>query len=169
MFAARPRAQLRPDPGLPLRLYESAVDPAWVDYNGHMTEARYGDLFAYATDAFLRHVGLDAAYLAGGHSLYTVETHIRYLHEVAALEPVVVATQVLGSDEKRLHLFHTLSTAVTARRSRRVSTCCCTWTRRGACVPMREPSRGRVAAATPPTPRSPGPRARAARSGCGRR
>ena len=107
MFGGAPTAT-EPDPAMPLRLYESAVDPAWVDYNGHMTEARYGDLFAYATDAFLRHVGLDAAYLAGGHSLYTVETHIRYLHEVAALEPVVVITQVLGSDEKRLHLFHTL-------------------------------------------------------------
>src|SRR5204863_1025502 len=59
-------------------------------------------------DAFLRHVGLDAAYLADGHSLYTVETHIRHLAEARAGEPVAASTQVLGADEKRLHLFHTL-------------------------------------------------------------
>jgi carnitine 3-dehydrogenase len=97
-----------PDPSRPLRLVETAVDPAWVDYNGHLTEARYGDLFGYATDAFLRHAGLDSAYLEGGRSMYTVETHIRYLREVGAQEPVAVETQVLGADAKRLHLFHTL-------------------------------------------------------------
>ena len=66
------------DPTRPLRLYETTVDPSWVDYNGHMTEARYGDVFGYATDAFLRHVGIDDAYLEAGHSAYTVEGHIRY-------------------------------------------------------------------------------------------
>jgi carnitine 3-dehydrogenase len=40
--------------------------------------------------------------------MYTVETHIRYLGEVGALEPLAVDTQVLGADAKRLHLFHTL-------------------------------------------------------------
>ena len=33
------------DPTRPLRLYETTVDSSWVDYNGHMTEARYGDVF----------------------------------------------------------------------------------------------------------------------------
>ncbi|HYI75225.1 MAG TPA: carnitine 3-dehydrogenase [Gaiellaceae bacterium] len=106
LFAAPTRVAV--DPERPVRLYECAVDPAWVDYNGHMTEARYGDVLAYATDAFLRHVGLDAAYLAGGHSAYTAETHIRYLREAAAFESLAVETQVLGADEKRLHLFHEL-------------------------------------------------------------
>ena len=80
LFAAG-RVGLTSPPDLPLALYETTVDPAWLDYNGHMTEARYGEVFGYATDAFLRHVGLDAAYLAGGHSAYTVEGHIRYLRE----------------------------------------------------------------------------------------
>ena len=93
----------------PLHLYETVVHPDWVDYNGHLTEARYLHIFAEATDAFLRHVGLDADYLAGGHSAYTVETHLRHLREAAALEPLEVRTQVLGADEKRLHLFHVMS------------------------------------------------------------
>ena len=48
---------------------------------------------------------------AHGASAYTVESHIRHLHEVAALEPLDVETQVLGADEKRLRLFHTLTHA----------------------------------------------------------
>jgi carnitine 3-dehydrogenase / betainyl-CoA thioesterase len=113
LFTEAAPATIDLDPTQPLRLYETTVDPSWVDYNGHMTEARYGDVFGHATDAFLRHVGLDAAYLGQGHSTYTVETHIRYLREVAALAPLSVETQVLGSDEKRLHLFHTMTHVAT--------------------------------------------------------
>jgi carnitine 3-dehydrogenase len=97
-----------PDPTQPLALNDAVVDLSWVDYNGHMTEARYLHVFAETTDAFLRHVGLDEAYLRAGHSAYTVETHLRHLREVAGLEPLRVLTQVLGADEKRLHLFHTM-------------------------------------------------------------
>jgi carnitine 3-dehydrogenase / betainyl-CoA thioesterase len=96
------------DESQPLWLYEDTVRSEWVDYNGHMTESRYLEALGNATDAFLRHVGLDAAYLADGHSLYTVETHIRHLAEALAGEPLAASTQVLGADEKRLHLFHTL-------------------------------------------------------------
>jgi carnitine 3-dehydrogenase len=97
------------DPAQLLPLLETIVDPEWVDYNGHLTEARYLQVFAETTDAFLRRVGMSAEYLGGGHSAYTVETHLRHLHEVVALEPIRVATQVLGADEKRLHLFHTMT------------------------------------------------------------
>ncbi|MGH3137818.1 MAG: carnitine 3-dehydrogenase [Gaiellaceae bacterium] len=108
LFAAGATLDVDPDPSQPLSLHETTVDPSWVDYNGHMTEARYGEVFGHATDAFLRYVGLDAAYLDSGHSAYTVESHIRYLREVAALEPLAVQTHVLGADEKRLHVFHTM-------------------------------------------------------------
>jgi carnitine 3-dehydrogenase / betainyl-CoA thioesterase len=111
LFAAAP-ARPASDPAQPLLLHATAVDPSWVDYNGHLTEARYLQVFAETTDAFLRHVGLDADYLAGSHSAFTVETHLRHLHEVAALELLEVRTQVLGADEKRLHLFHTMTHAL---------------------------------------------------------
>ncbi len=51
------------DPTRPLRLYEGVVDPSWVDYNGHLTEARYLHVFAESTDALLGLVGVDADYL----------------------------------------------------------------------------------------------------------
>ena len=96
------------DESEPLRLHEERVRTDWVDYNGHMTESRYLDVLANASDAFLRHVELNASYLDGGHSLYTAETHIRHLAEAHAGDTLDVETHVLGADEKRLHIFHTV-------------------------------------------------------------
>ncbi|MBM3599642.1 MAG: carnitine 3-dehydrogenase [Alphaproteobacteria bacterium] len=95
-------------PGEPLCLIRTRVDPAWVDYNGHMAESRYLQVFGDATDATMRHVGIDAAYLQAGMSYYTVETHIMHRREVHEGEPIHVTTQVLGADDKRMHLFHSL-------------------------------------------------------------
>jgi carnitine 3-dehydrogenase / betainyl-CoA thioesterase len=149
LFGASARLAAPTDPARPLR-YETIVDPSWVDYNGHMTEARYLHVFAEATDALLRHVGLDAEYLARGASAYTVETHLRHLHEVAGLEPLEVETQVLGTDEKRLHLFHTMRrcdggpTLATAEQMLvHVDT------KAGRSSPWQEPVASRLAAAAP--------------------
>jgi carnitine 3-dehydrogenase len=93
---------------LPLRLYSARVLPEWVDYNGHAHESRYLQVFGDATDALLRYLGIDAAYLAAGCSYYTVETHLSHLREASAGDGLDVTTQVLGFDEKRLHVFHEL-------------------------------------------------------------
>jgi carnitine 3-dehydrogenase len=53
-------------------------------------------------------LGVDADYVANSGSYFTVETHIRHLDEVAALQPVHVTTQVLHAQGKKLHLFHRL-------------------------------------------------------------
>jgi acyl-CoA thioesterase FadM len=84
------------------------VLPEWVDYNGHAHESRYLQVFGDASDALLRYIGIDGAYLAAGSSYYTVETHLSHLREVSAGEHLHVTTQVLGFDDKRLHLFHEL-------------------------------------------------------------
>jgi carnitine 3-dehydrogenase len=96
------------DRGKPLRLYAGQVEPGWIDYNGHMTESRYLQVFGVAADALCRLVGIDAAYLAAGLNYYTVETHMMHRREVAAGEKIHVTTQILGLDEKRLQLFHSL-------------------------------------------------------------
>jgi acyl-CoA thioester hydrolase len=71
--------------------------PEWIDYNGHLSEAYYVLLFGFATDALMDRVGLDAAYRERtGCSLYTVEAHVRYLHEVAADAEVEIRTRVVG-------------------------------------------------------------------------
>jgi carnitine 3-dehydrogenase len=90
----------------PLRLLEVRVLPEWIDYNGHMTESRYLEVFGNTTDALLARIGVDAAYLASGKSFYTVETHIMHRGEAKRGETLSTSTQILSFDEKRLHLFH---------------------------------------------------------------
>jgi carnitine 3-dehydrogenase len=92
----------------PARLFDAEVPAAWVDYNGHVHESRYLQLFGDATDALLRFVGIDAAYLAAHGSYFTVETHLCHVRTLTAGDHVAVTTQVLSADEKRLHVFHTL-------------------------------------------------------------
>ena len=90
----------------PLDFYRGQVLPAWVDYNRHMTEAAYLSAFGWASDALFTYIGDDDAYRADGHSFYTVETHIAYLREAAELAPLRITTRVLGTDRKRLHIYH---------------------------------------------------------------
>ncbi len=102
-------ASLDGDRPAPLALYTREIPAEWLDYNGHVTESRYLDLLGEATDALLRYIGVDAAYLGSGGSYYTVETHISHLGQLYAGDRVQAATQVLGSDDKRLHLFHVIT------------------------------------------------------------
>ena len=100
-------------PQEPLRLLEGTVPAAWIDYNGHMTEHRYLEVFGNATDALLEHLGVDAGYVAAGHSYYTVETHIMHLGEAREGDGYGVLTQVLSADPKRLHVFHRIRSEAT--------------------------------------------------------
>jgi carnitine 3-dehydrogenase len=92
----------------PLRLHRTRIPPEWVDYNGHMTESRYLQVMSDATDALIRFVGIDAAYLERGGAYFTAETHVSFLEQVRAGDLVEVSTQVLWSDDKRLHAYHRL-------------------------------------------------------------
>jgi carnitine 3-dehydrogenase / betainyl-CoA thioesterase len=110
LFAADGAAAMRDGDDLsqPLRLHEARIIAEWVDYNGHAHESRYLELFGDASDKLYRYVGIDDDYLAAGGSYFTVETHLSHLREATAGERVVVATQLLDHDAKRLHVFHTL-------------------------------------------------------------
>ncbi|MBI1416265.1 MAG: carnitine 3-dehydrogenase [Limimaricola sp.] len=83
-----------------------AVPLDWTDYNGHMNEARYLQVFGDATDKFMALVGCDMAYIATGGSYFTAETHIRHLSECRAGARVRVETQCLLGAGKKMHLFH---------------------------------------------------------------
>jgi acyl-CoA thioester hydrolase len=92
--------------GEPLRLHETAVIEEWIDYNGHLYDGYYAVLFAKAVDAFLDAVGLDAATRESmRRTIYTLETHVRFLAEVKLGDSVVISAQVLEADEKRARLF----------------------------------------------------------------
>ncbi|HKX74989.1 MAG TPA: 3-hydroxyacyl-CoA dehydrogenase NAD-binding domain-containing protein [Acidimicrobiia bacterium] len=90
----------------PLPVYECRVLPEWVDYNRHMTESAYLYVFGWASDGFFRFLGLDEQYRQGGHSFYTVESHLVYRREASTGDLLRLTTQLLGHDQKRIHLFH---------------------------------------------------------------
>jgi carnitine 3-dehydrogenase len=93
------------DPSSPIRTYTRQVPGDWVDYNGHMNDSRYMQLSSEGGDAFLRMIGLDAAYLAAGHSIFTVESHVNYLAQAKADDHLYVTVQLLSHDDKRLRIF----------------------------------------------------------------
>jgi acyl-CoA thioester hydrolase len=91
---------------VPFRLSEVTVPAEWTDYNHHLTESAYLLIMGESSDAFFRFFGVDDAYRDAGHSLFTVETHLRNLREAREGERLSLTIQVLGTDAKRLHIVH---------------------------------------------------------------
>ena len=98
-------------PAKSLRTQTRMVPVDWTDSNGHMNEGRYGQVFSDAADGFLLAVGVDDAYLAGGHSYFTVETSIKFLNETHAGDHIVVDSTVELSQGKKLKLAHEMKHA----------------------------------------------------------
>ncbi len=92
----------------PMRLHETHVRPEWIDYNGHMTDSRYLQVFGDASDALFRYAGVDEAYRRSGRALYTAETHVVYKAEARSQERLYVLSRVLEVDEKRVRVLHGL-------------------------------------------------------------
>jgi len=88
--------------------FETVVRPEWADYNVHMSDFRYGQVFGDAMDALYRSVGIDNTTRSSGAAFYTVESQVRHLREAKVGERLQVTTQVLRVDDKRLHVFHRL-------------------------------------------------------------
>lgn len=82
------------------------VDPAWIDYNGHMNMAYYLVLFDRAIDEALAVAGLGPDYLeTRGASYFTAEIHTVYRRELSQREEVRVTVQLIDHDEKRIHAY----------------------------------------------------------------
>jgi acyl-CoA thioester hydrolase len=84
--------------------FRAEILPDWIDYNGHLRDAYYCVVMSYAIDAVMDHLGLDAAYRQNTYcTLYTLELHIHYFHEVKGSDELTVATSILDFDRKRIH------------------------------------------------------------------
>ena len=144
--------------------------PGWVDYNGHVTRAATCRSSATPpTRCCAASASTPTTPRRGTY--YTVETHICHIGEVHAGDRMAVTTQLLGADEKRVHLFHDLP----RRRGTRLAT--------GEQMllhvdshrrPPRSPPTPRMVSvvveqdhAVRPRPGCPAQRGRAARSGAG--
>ena len=85
--------------------YRAEVIEEWIDYNGHMSEAFYVLVFGFATDSVMDQLGLGSAYRQGTNaSLYTVESHNRYLDEVHLGSTLQVSSTIVSAGAKKLHL-----------------------------------------------------------------
>jgi acyl-CoA thioester hydrolase len=84
------------------------VEPAWIDYNGHLNMAYYNVLFDRAVDEVFEMLGCGADYVKQGFSTFTAEVHVRYLRELKNGDPVRVTFQLLDYDAKRMHYFEQL-------------------------------------------------------------
>lgn len=102
---------LEPIPPMPAPFLSSvmAIEPAWIDYNGHLNVAYYNVLFDRAIDEFYLPLGLGPDYLkATNHSTMVVESHVRYLREVHIDAPLRITAQLIGFDAKRFHVYEEL-------------------------------------------------------------
>src|SRR3569833_4128317 len=79
------------------------VEPAWIDYNGHLNMAYYNVLFDRAVDEAYELIGVGLDYLKRQkHSTFTAEVHVRYLRELKDGGPVREKIQLHGYDAKRI-------------------------------------------------------------------
>ena len=88
--------------GVPI--YRTSILPEWIDYNGHLRDAYYTLIVSQAIDVLMDQIGLDAAYRQRTRcTLYTVEMHLHYLHEVKQADTAIVTMRIVGADPKRIH------------------------------------------------------------------
>jgi acyl-CoA thioester hydrolase len=84
--------------------YRARIESDWIDYNGHLRDAFYCVVMSYAVDDVMEHLGLDEAYREKTRcTLYTVELHMHYLHEIKRSDELTVATSIMDADRKRIH------------------------------------------------------------------
>ena len=84
-----------------------SVDPAWIDYNGHMNLAYYVLAFDQATDTFHDVLGIGLDYRERmNSSMFTLAINVDYIREVFAHDQLRITTQLLDCDAKRMRYFH---------------------------------------------------------------
>ncbi|WP_151082826.1 thioesterase family protein [Nocardioides cynanchi] len=99
-----------PAAGPPFTAYRQPVRAEWLDYNGHLNDASYAVVLSAAHELVLESLGLSADYRSSHRaSMFTVETHLRFLAEVASEQVLTAATILVEADRKRLRLHTELS------------------------------------------------------------
>ena len=89
--------------------YHTAVQPEWLDYNGHMNVAYYTLAFDRAGEQFVTSVGLSEAQTRkDGNSWMVAEAHVTYQNEAMPGDKLEIKTRILGLDVKRVYLFQSM-------------------------------------------------------------
>jgi len=93
----------------PLVTSEMGIEPAWIDYNGHLNMAYYSVLFDRSADDAYALLGMGPDYAKERRlTTYTAEFHICYLRELHLDHRVRCRFQLIDFDEKRFHTYQEL-------------------------------------------------------------
>lgn len=97
---------------LPSPLFITSVEPAWIDYNGHMNDAYYALVFSRTGDKLLEAIGLETQGRdRSSRTIYTTTLTIHYRHEVTEGEVLAADARVLEYDAKRLRIWFEMRNA----------------------------------------------------------
>ncbi|MBO6813330.1 MAG: carnitine 3-dehydrogenase [Rhizobiaceae bacterium] len=110
-YETRTKPGLPNDIAKPLNTLNRVIPIDWTDYNGHMNESRYGQVFSDAGDTVMTMIGATPEYIAGGLSFFTVENLIQFRNETHPGERITVITQVLQAEGKKLRMYHEMHRA----------------------------------------------------------
>ncbi|MBR9844392.1 MAG: thioesterase [Rhodobacteraceae bacterium] len=85
------------------------IDPAWIDYNGHLNMAYYNVLFDRGVDEVWTALGFGPDYRqTRGFSTFSAEFHVCYLRELHLGAKLRASFQLLAHDDKRFHFYQEL-------------------------------------------------------------
>lgn len=92
-------------------IYRQRVQPAWIDYNGHLNVAYYVLIFDQATDAVFERLELGAAYReSSNRSVFVSDMFVAYRREILAEDEVRVVSRLVQHNAKRVVLVHEMDT-----------------------------------------------------------
>lgn len=92
--------------------YSCALEPHWIDYNGHLRDGYYALIASASVDALMDQLGLDESYRRRTHcTLYTLEVHLRFLREIKGGGHLRIDWYPAEFDARRLRLLLTMRAA----------------------------------------------------------
>ncbi|GAC1557849.1 MAG: thioesterase family protein [Beijerinckiaceae bacterium] len=93
-------------PSVAAPLLTASVDPAWIDYNGHMNDAYYALVFSRSVDKLMEAIGLDThGRERSSRTIYTLTLTVHYHHEVTLGDRLAVTGRFLEHDKKRIRVW----------------------------------------------------------------
>jgi acyl-CoA thioester hydrolase len=91
--------------GAPFSTYRTRVREEWLDYNGHLHDASYGIVLSEANEELFAALGLSIDYRQErSASMFTVESHIRYLAECSDGQELTASTILVDAGPRTMRL-----------------------------------------------------------------
>ena len=91
---------------VPFAEARAQVQPAWIDYNGHMNVGYFNVVFDLAAEPFFDFLGLTQDFRRRhGATTFALEQHLNFLREVNEGDELRFEARLLDFDAKRFHFY----------------------------------------------------------------